>query len=134
MVPFPDEAFRDYILTILIADVVLCFCLDRLMKFIFCPHILWASVEGTTFKDVMGLSRTVAVMLFLMYSLLGNDDQWEEMMLQEGRYEELGLNATNMTMMNVTNATTNITTNITDAIVETVKEVVSNNAMTGEEF
>jgi len=116
LVPFPDDAFRDYILTILIADVFLSFSLDRLMKFIFCPHILWASVQGTTFKDIMGLSRTIGVMIFLMYSFLGNDEQWEEMMLQEGRYEELGLNATNMT-----NTTLDNVTATTDAILDTVQ-------------
>jgi hypothetical protein len=36
-----------------------------------------------------------------MYTFLGNEDQWEAMMLQEGRLEELGLNATS----NITNST-----------------------------
>jgi cation-transporting ATPase 13A1 len=103
LVPFPDHAFRDYIITLLAIDVCASFMLDRILKFIFCPKILIASVEGTTLKDVMGLARTVGIMFFLMYTFLGNDEQWEELMLQEGRHEELGLNATNAT--NSTNST-----------------------------
>ena len=113
LVPFPDDDFRDYVLKLLLCDVCATFFLDRILKFIFCPKILFASVEGTTWKDVMKFARTVGVMVFLMYSFLGNDDQWEELMLQEGRLEELGLNATNMT--NSTNGT------VAEAIVEVVK-------------
>jgi cation-transporting ATPase 13A1 len=101
LVPFPDDAFRDWILRILMVDVSASFFLDRFMKFLFAPDILFASVKGTTWKDVFGLARTVGVIFFLMYSFLGNDDQWEELMLQEGRLEELGINATE----NATNAT-----------------------------
>ena len=101
LVPFPDDVFRDYILKLLAIDVCATFLLDRILKFIFCPQILLASVEGTSLKDVLSLARTIGIMCFLMYSFLGNDDQWEEMMLQEGRHEELDLNATT----NETNAT-----------------------------
>lgn len=100
LVPFPDDAFRDFILTILMFDVGATFFLDRLMKFIFAREILWASVKGTTMSDVFKLARTVGVIFFLMYSFLGHD-QWEDLMLQEGRFEELGINATE----NMTNAT-----------------------------
>jgi cation-transporting ATPase 13A1 len=113
LVPFPDEAFRDFILKLLLCDVCSTFFLDRLMKFIFCPDILAASVKGTTWKDVFGLARTVGVIFFVMYTFLGNEDTWEELMLQEGRLEELGLNATE----NVTNAT-----GILEAAVECVGE------------
>lgn len=101
LVPFPDDVFRDFILRLLMADVVATFFLDRLMKFLFCPDILFASLQGTTLKDVMGLSRTIGVIFFIMYVLLGNEDQWEELMIQEGRLEELGMNVTD----NMTNAT-----------------------------
>jgi cation-transporting ATPase 13A1 len=101
LVPFPDDSFRDFLLKLLMFDVFATFSLDRLMKFIFCRDILYASLKGTTMKDVFGLARTVGVILIIMYSFLGNDDQWEEMMLQEGRLEELGINATE----NATNAT-----------------------------
>lgn len=113
LVPFPDDKFRDYVLTLLVIDVCATFILDRVLKFIFCPKILFASVEGTTLKDVFGLSRTILVMGFLMYSFLGNDQTWEDLMLQEGRFEELGLNGTNIT--NSTNGT------IAEALVDVVK-------------
>jgi cation-transporting ATPase 13A1 len=94
LVPFPDDAFRDFILKILAVDVFASFCFDRLMKFVFCPKILFASVEGTTVKDVMLLGRTVAVIGFLMYTFLGNDEQWEELLREEARLTELALNET----------------------------------------
>lgn len=90
LVPFPDKAFRDYILQILVADVFISFGFDRLMKFIFCPKILFASVEGTTVNDVIKVGRTIGVILALMYIILGNDEQWEEMLLEEGRLDEIG--------------------------------------------
>eukprot|EP00934_Nitzschia_sp_Nitz4_P001361 Nitzschia sp. Nitz4//scaffold355_size15944//935//5792//NITZ4_008866-RA/size15944-processed-gene-0.13-mRNA-1//1//CDS//3329548945//1361//frame0 len=98
LVPFPNDAFRDRILLLLLVDVAATFGLDRLMKFLFCPDILFASMKGTTWKDIFGLTRTVVVIYVLMNVFLGNDEQWEEMMLQEGRLEELGLNATNETL------------------------------------
>lgn len=97
LVPFPDEQFRDYILKILLLDVGSSFFWDRFMKFLFCPDILFASVRGTTWKDVFGLARTVIVIFFVMKIFLGNDDTWEELMKQEGRLSELGINATNST-------------------------------------
>ena len=101
LVPFPDTEFRDYILKILMLDVTSTFFLDRLMKFLFCPEILFASVKDTTWKDAFGLARTIVVIYFIMNMFLGNDDAWEEMMMNEGRYDELGINVTD----NVTNAT-----------------------------
>lgn len=101
LVPFPDEGFRDFLLKLLMLDVGASLFFDRLMKLVFCPDILYASLKGTSLKDVLGLSRTIGVIFFIMYVFLGNDAQWEEMMLQEGRLEEPGLNATD----NVTNAT-----------------------------
>jgi len=111
LVPFPEDSFRDFILQLLMFDVAGSFLFDRLMKFIFAPQILFASLKGTTIKDVFGLARTVGIIFFIMYNLLGNEETWEELMLQEGRLEELGLNATE----NITNAT--------ESLVETVAEV-----------
>jgi cation-transporting ATPase 13A1 len=85
LVPFPDDAFRDFILRILLIDVVGSFMLDRFMKFIFCPKILFASIEGTTLNDVMMLGRTVAVLGFVMYVFLGNDETWEALLQEEAR-------------------------------------------------
>jgi cation-transporting ATPase 13A1 len=101
LVPFPTDSFRDFILQLLMFDVAGSFFFDRLMKFVFAPQILFASMKGTTIKDVFGLARTVGVIFFIMYSLLGNDEQWKELMLEEGRFDELGLNATE----NITNVT-----------------------------
>lgn len=105
LVPFPDEIFRDYILKILMLDVASSFFFDRLMKFLFCRDILFASVKGTTWKDIFGLVRTIVVIFIIMKMFLGNDDTWEEMMKQEGRLEELGINVTE----NITNATDIVT-------------------------
>jgi manganese-transporting P-type ATPase len=116
LVPFPDDAFRDFILRLLMVDVAASFFLDRLMKFLFCRDILIASIQGTTLKDVMGLSRTIGVIFFIMYTLLGNEDQWEELMIQEGRLEELGMNVTD----NITNAAEileNVTSSATESII-----------------
>jgi manganese-transporting P-type ATPase len=94
LVPFPDEGFRDFLLLLLMLDVGASLVFDRLMKLIFCPDILYASLKDTSLKDVFGVSRTIGVIFFIMYVFLGNNDLWEELMLQEGRHEELGLNAT----------------------------------------
>merc|ERR1712194_77763 len=61
-----------------------------ILTFMFAPQILFASLKGTTFWDVFGVARTVAVIFWIMYSLLGNDETWEEMM----RMDALALNAT----------------------------------------
>lgn len=115
LVPFPDDAFRDFILKTLCADVIISFVFDRLMKLIFCPHILKASIEGTTTKDVLKVGRTIGVILALMYMVLGNDEQWEEMLMEEGRLDEIG-NGT------ATDADGNIT--IAETLLETVKACV----------
>lgn len=101
LVPFPDEAFRDLILKLLLVDVFTTFVFDRIMKFIFCRDILFASVQGTTFKDILGIGKTVIIIYFLMNMFLGNEEVWDELMLQEGRLDELGLNGTE----NATNVT-----------------------------
>jgi cation-transporting ATPase 13A1 len=112
LVPFPEDSFRDFILLILMFDVAGSLIFDRLMKFIFAPQILFASLKGTTFWDVFGVARTVAVIFWIMYSLLGNEETWEEMM----RMDALALNATE-------NATEIIVENVTEAV-ETVMEAV----------
>merc|ERR1712157_680935 len=61
LVPFPDQDFRDFILKLLVADVVATFTFDRLMKFVFCPDILFASVRGTTVSDVLGVGKTIGI-------------------------------------------------------------------------
>ena len=102
LVPFPTEEYRNWMLTVLGCNVAVTFCWDRLMQFIFAPKILFASMEGTTVRDVVSLLRTVGMIGGGLYMLLGDDSQWEEMMLEEGRYDELGLNSSDY---NGTNAT-----------------------------
>merc|ERR1711935_108276 len=70
LVPFPDEAFRDLLLRLLMADVGASFMLDRLMKFFFAREILFASVKGTTAKDAFGLARTGFVIAAIMYMFI----------------------------------------------------------------
>lgn len=89
LVPFPDEIFRDFILKLLAADVFLTFAVDRLMKLLFAPQILFASIKGTTMNDVFKLVKTCVVILVIMNMFLGNDEQWEEMLREEGREDEL---------------------------------------------
>lgn len=96
LVPFPDEAFRNFIIKILAIDVTVCLLFDRAMKLLFCPQILKASVEGTTMKDVMGLARTVIVIGLLMKMFMGSDELWEEMLAEEARLAEEALNATDV--------------------------------------
>ena len=79
LVPFPDEEFRNFIIKLLLADVGLTFSFDRLMKFIFCRHILRASVEGTTIWDFIKLARQVGYVGLLMYLFIGSGDQWDEL-------------------------------------------------------
>jgi cation-transporting ATPase 13A1 len=113
LIPFPDESFRDFVLVLLAFDVVGSFLFDRLMKFIFARKILFASLKGTTISDVFSLAKTLGIIAFLMYSFLGSEEVWEELMLQEGRLEELGLNATE----NITNVT-----EVVEEVVESIHD------------
>jgi cation-transporting ATPase 13A1 len=92
LVPFPEESFRDFVLTILAIDVVACFLLDRLMKFLFARDILFASFEqGMTSKEFWSLVRQFCIVGFLMYSIMGNSEQWDELIEME---KNLTMNAT----------------------------------------
>ena len=106
LVPFPEEAYRNWMLSVLAGNVLLTFCWDRLMQFVFAPKILFASMEGTTLKDVMVLARTLAMIGGGLYMLLGDDAQWEELMVEEGRFDELGMDFPNAT--NATNSSDDI--------------------------
>jgi len=79
LIPFPDEATRDFIVTILVIDLVATYSFDILMKFIFARDILIASFKETTWSDIFKIARTFAFICFLMYTFLGSDEQWEEM-------------------------------------------------------
>ena len=95
LVSFPSEAFRDYILMLLAADVCFAFVIDRLLKLLFAPQILFASLKGTSLNDVFSLAKTVLMILFVMWTFLGNDETWEELMIEEGRESEITGDMTN---------------------------------------
>ena len=83
LVPFPDESFRNFILTILGLDLLATFVLDRAMKFIFCREILAAGWENTSMSDVFSFVKTFGIIGFLMYSLMGNSEQWDILLEME---------------------------------------------------
>lgn len=94
LVPFPEEGFRDFILMILAIDVVACYVIDRLMKFLFAPKILFASFEeGMTSKELSSLVKAVGIVGMLMYTFMGNSDQWDELIELE---KNLTSNATEL--------------------------------------
>ncbi|GKY99737.1 hypothetical protein MPSEU_000927700 [Mayamaea pseudoterrestris] len=90
LVPFPDERFRDFLLILLVMDLVATLAFDRLMQFLFSRDILIASVKGTTWKDVFGILRTFAVIAVIMSVVFGNSEQWDELL-------EMQTNMTNET-------------------------------------
>ena len=83
LVPFPDEAFRNFILTILVLDLVGTYIFDRLMRLIFAREILIESMKGTTSKDVYVFVRTFFFVGFLMYYFMGKEETWTELMAME---------------------------------------------------
>ena len=94
LVSFPEESFRDFVLTILAIDVIACYVLDRLMKFLFARDILLASFEqGMTSKELSSVVRAFGIVGMLMYSMMGNSDTWDELIEME---KNLTLNATEM--------------------------------------
>lgn len=115
LVPFPDEEFRNFIIKILVGDVMICFLFDRAMKLLFCRNILKASVEGTTMKDVMAFARTVIVIGIVMNMFLGNSEMFEEMLAEEERL--------------AAEALANATEEAGESIAEAVQDVI-----TGDEF
>jgi manganese-transporting P-type ATPase len=116
LVAFPDEAFRNFILTILVLDLVGTFLFDRLMKLIFAREILFASLKGTTSKDVIVFGRTFLFAGFLMYYFMGNEETWTDLMAMEEAMLK-GLNAT----IDDSNVTECI-----DGVCEAVQDVVAN--------
>lgn len=67
--PFPDNSFRNAMMIVLVLDIVAAFLWDRLMLLIFAPKILWASVEGTTWKDALNALKVVAICYTVIYFL-----------------------------------------------------------------
>ena len=67
--PFPDDGFRNAIMLVLVLDIVAAFLWDRLMLLVFAPKILWASVEGTTWQDVVNALKVVGICYVVIYFL-----------------------------------------------------------------
>lgn len=74
--PFPDNSFRNAMMVVLVLDIVAAFLWDRLMLLIFAPKILWASVEGTTWKDVVNALKVVAICYTVIYFLATVSLSW----------------------------------------------------------
>lgn len=87
LVPFPSDNLRDLVLILLGLDLVLTFALDRLMQFVFCRHILKASMEETSLKDIFGIAKNFIGIAVVMHFFLGNSDTWDQLL-------EMELNAT----------------------------------------
>lgn len=113
LVPFPDDSFRNFILTILVLDLIGTFLFDRLMKLIFARDILRAAFQGTRSQDMMVLVRTFLIIGFLMYQFLGTEQQWDELMAME----EATRNGTDLT------AIVDNTTECIDGVCDALKEV-----------
>lgn len=67
--PFPDNSFRNAIMLVLVLDIVAAFLWDRLMLLVFAPRILWASVEGTTWNDLVNALKVVGICYTVIYFL-----------------------------------------------------------------
>jgi cation-transporting ATPase 13A1 len=93
LVSFPDDRFRDFILIILVLDLLGSFVFDRLMRFIFAREILVASIKETRMQDVMSLVKTFVIMGVLMWNFLG-DETFSELIARE----EALLNGENSTV------------------------------------
>ena len=110
LVPFPDDSFRDFVLILLGVDLFATFALDRFMQFLFCPEILKASLEGTTWKDMFGIAKTFAVIGILMHIFLGNSETWDHLLEMEMNLTaELERNGTELPLVETVAATVNDT-------------------------
>lgn len=56
-------------MVVLMLDIVAAFLWDRLMLLMFAPKILWASVEGTTWKDALNALKVVVICYTVIYFL-----------------------------------------------------------------
>lgn len=120
LVPFPDDTFRDYVLIVLVLDLVGTFVVDRIMKFIFAPAIFFANIRSTRLSDLWSLAKTFAMVGFLMYSFLGNGDTWDELIAMEeaaanGTLAESLLNTTtDSSIANISESLVNASASIAD--------------------
>ena len=115
LVPFPDDSFRDFILIILVLDLVGTFLWDRLMRFIFAREILMASIQETRRQDVWSLVKTFGIIGFIMYKFLG-DEAFSALIAQE----EAMLHGENFTASSLAENATECLDGICAAVSETV--------------
>lgn len=54
-------------MAVLMLDIVSAFLWDRLMMLSFAPKILWASLEGTGWKDVLNGLKVVTICYVVIY-------------------------------------------------------------------
>ena len=90
LVPFPTPQFRNWVLMILGGDIGLSLLWDRLMTFVFAPHVLRASMEGVTMKDGVRLVKILGVITGVIWFL----SQGELDMDEFGGFDGLGGNST----------------------------------------
>lgn len=126
LVPFPDDSFRDYVLATLLVDLVGTFTVDRLMKFLFARDIFFANLRSTRMADIWSLAKTFGIVGFLMYSFLGNGDQWDELIAME----EAAANGT--LAESLLNGTKQLVENATEVVGNTTE--LAGNAMLSDEF
>lgn len=89
LVPFPNDEMRDYVLTILVMDLISTYMLDVACKFAFCRDILIESMkESLTWQQIYTFGRTFAVIFFVMYNFMGNSETWEQLELMEKEMAE----------------------------------------------
>ena len=116
LVPFPDESFRNFILTILVLDLLGTYIFDRLMRLIFAREILIESFKGTTSKDMYVLVRTFFFVGFLMHYFMGKEETWTELLAIEETY---------LKALNGTDDTANATECI-DGVCDVLQDVAEN--------
>lgn len=78
LVPFPTPGFRNLVLLLLAGDIACATAWDRLMTFIFAPHVLRASLEGLTGKDGVRMLKILVVITGVIWFLCQGDLDLEE--------------------------------------------------------
>lgn len=129
LVSFPDDAFRDFILIILVLDLVGSFLFDRLMRFIFAREILVASMRETRAQDIMSLAKTFIIMGVLMWNFLG-DETFSELIAMD----EAMLNGENGTDNSLLENATECLDGVCEAMTETVAAATDTVADIHNEF
>lgn len=81
IVPLPDKVFTYKLLGCLALDVIVAFLWDQLCLLIFAPHILKASIQAMTIKDVKSMVK-MSVIVFIAIYIFSNID-YEELERQQ---------------------------------------------------